>query len=70
MSAIPRLIIRCPRIILQVVVPLFPFSIPGQTGCPSNFLLHLPLDLFNGLLRGFLSLPHHVDFSVTLGVRL
>jgi hypothetical protein len=40
-------------------------------GCPSNFLLLLlSLDLFDGHLRGFLSLPHHVDFSVALGFRL
>jgi hypothetical protein len=38
-------------------------------GFLSNFLLSLPLDLFSGLLRGFLSLPHHVDFSVALGIR-
>jgi hypothetical protein len=67
-SVIPRLII--PRVILQAIVPLSPFSIPGQTGCPSNFLLRLLLDLFDGLLRGFISLPHHVDFSVALGVIL
>jgi hypothetical protein len=39
-------------------------------GCPSNFLLHLSLNLFDSLLKGLLSLPHHVDFFVTLRVRL
>jgi hypothetical protein len=39
-------------------------------GCLSNFLVSLLLDLLNSLLREFLSLPHHVDFSVTLEVWL
>jgi hypothetical protein len=69
-SANPRLIVRCPRVVLQVVVPLPSFSIANQIGHPSNFLLNLTLDLFDGLLRGFLSLPHHIDFSIALGVRL
>jgi hypothetical protein len=59
-----------PRVILHAIVRLPSFNIPDQTGCPSNFQLSLPLDLLGGLLTGFLSLPHHVDFSVTLGVRL
>jgi hypothetical protein len=41
-----------PRVILQDVVPLSLFSIPSQMGCPSNFLLHLSLNLFDSLLRG------------------
>jgi hypothetical protein len=39
-------------------------------GCKSNFLFSISLDLFGGLLREFLYLPHHVDFCVTLRVRL
>jgi hypothetical protein len=39
-------------------------------GCLSNFLISLPQDLLDSLLREFLSLPHHVEFFVSLGVRL
>jgi hypothetical protein len=46
------------------------FSLFGQVGRPSNFFLNLLLDLFGGLLREFPSLSHHVDFFVSLRVRL
>jgi hypothetical protein len=39
-------------------------------GYTSNFLISLLLDLFSSLLWEFLSIPHHVDFSSALRVRL
>jgi hypothetical protein len=39
-------------------------------GCTSDFLFSLPLDLLNCLLSAFLSVPHHVDFSAALTVKL
>jgi hypothetical protein len=51
-------------------VPLSSFGLRGQSGCESEFLVSVPLDLFDCLIREFLSVPHHVDFSATFRVRL
>jgi hypothetical protein len=39
-------------------------------GCTSEFLVSLPLDLFDQLIREFFSIPHHVDFAATIRVKL
>jgi hypothetical protein len=51
-------------------MPLSSFSLLGQTGCASEFHVSPPLDLFDRLIHEFSSIPHHVDFSATLRVRL
>jgi hypothetical protein len=58
--------IRCPRVILQAVVPLSTFSIPDQMDCPSNFFLSPTLDLCGSLFRGLISITHYVNLTVTL----
>jgi hypothetical protein len=50
-------------------MPLPFIEFPGQTGGPSHLLFGLPLDLFGGLHRGWISLAHHVDLTTILQVR-
>jgi hypothetical protein len=69
-STILWFIIWWRRVVLQLTVSLSLFSLLRQTGCSSNFFLSLLLDLSGGLLRGLLSLPHHVELSIALRVRL
>jgi hypothetical protein len=69
-SAIPRLIIGRTQVILQAIVPLFSFGLPGQMGYTSNFLISLLLHLLSSLLWEFLFIPHRVDFSAALRIRL
>jgi hypothetical protein len=51
-------------------MPLSSFDLSGQAGCTSELYVSLQLDLFDQLIKEFLSVPHHVDFFATLRVEL
>jgi hypothetical protein len=51
-------------------MPLSSFGLSSQVGCASKLYVSLLLELFDRLIQEFFSIPHHVDFSVALRVRL
>jgi hypothetical protein len=50
-------------------MPLSFITFPGQMGGPSYLLFSLLQDLFGGLLTGWISLAHNVDFTAVLRAR-